>query len=194
VKDRTNEEARIIAELIVQLGRTTHDYVDGLSPAQWSALRFMSRANQFSRTVSAFAEFHSTTRGTASQTVKSLVSQGYLTRTRSTRDGRSVIFDLTDAGHAALTRDPCAALVSAAAELPATARGHLSSGLERLLGTLERDSRLRQFGTCGACAHIVRQDSSRAGKQRFKCELRGEYLDELEVTQTCINFCSNKKR
>ena len=71
---------RTIAELVVQLGRITHGhgYTEGLTPAQWSALRYLSRANRFSRTVSAFAEFHATTRGTASQTVKCLVAQGYL--------------------------------------------------------------------------------------------------------------------
>ena len=56
--------ARAITELVVQLGRIAHGdgYTGGLTPAQWSALRYLSRANRFSRTVSAFAEFHATTR------------------------------------------------------------------------------------------------------------------------------------
>ena len=45
-------------------------YGGELSPAQWMALRFFSRANSFSRTPSAFAEFQATTRGTASQAIK----------------------------------------------------------------------------------------------------------------------------
>ena len=194
MKETANEEAREIAELIVQLGRTTHNYVEGLSPAQWNVLRYMSRANQSSRTASAFAEFHATTRGTASQTVKSLVSQGYLSRKKSKRDGRSVIFDLTDAGKTVLSRDPCSALVSAAAELPATTRSHLTNGLERLLGHLVEESHVRQFGACSACALVVGQSSPRKRNRRFQCELSGEALDEDELTQTCVNFRSSKTK
>jgi DNA-binding MarR family transcriptional regulator len=157
-------------------------------------LRFLSRANQFSRTVSAFAEFHATTRGTASQTVKSLVSRGYLSRTKSKRDGRSVIFDLTEAGRAVLSRDPCSALVSAAGELPATTRNQLTKGLERLLGRLVEKTNVRPFGTCGECAFVADRGSRRKGKRRPECELRGESLDESELTQTCVNFCSSDKK
>ena len=191
MKKNPTETARTIAELIVQLGRTTHDYVDGLSPAQWNVLRYMSRANQFSRTVSAFAEFHATTRGTASQTVKSLVSQGYLSRTKSKRDSRSVILDLTDAGRAALLHDPCSALVSAAAELPATTRGQLTSGLERLLGRLADNSKIHPFGACGDCSHVASKESPRKKTRRYECALSNEPLGEAELTQTCINFCSS---
>ena len=191
---KPNEEARVIAELIVQLGRTTHDYVEGLSPAQWSVLRFLSRANRFSRTVSSFAEFHATTRGTASQTVKSLVSQGYLTRTKSQRDGRSVILDLTDAGWTVLSRDPCSALVGATAELPTATQNHLTKGLRRLLERLAQESNVRPFGDCGDCAHVTHRDSRRKGRQRFECELNSERLDEAELTQVCVYFRSSNKK
>ena len=40
--------------------------------AQLMALRFFARANSFSRTPSAFAEFQATTRGTALQAIKAL--------------------------------------------------------------------------------------------------------------------------
>jgi hypothetical protein len=61
--------ARETAELLLLVGRLVQaDGYDGeLSPAQWMALRFFARANSFSRTPSAFAEFQATTRGTASQ-------------------------------------------------------------------------------------------------------------------------------
>ena len=126
----------VVAELISQLGRIAHGegFVGGLTPVQWSVLRYFSRANQFSRTVSAFAEFHGTTRGTASQTVKSMVNRGYLIRTRSRRDGRSVRLDLTGKGEKALADDPFEILVRAARALSPTAR----SSLERALGRMVR--------------------------------------------------------
>src|ERR1035437_6770985 len=84
--------ARETAELLVQVGRLVQaeGYDGELSPAQWMALRFFARANPFSRNPSAFAEFQATTRGTATQTIKSLEAGGYLVRQPSKADGRSV--------------------------------------------------------------------------------------------------------
>ena len=63
-----------IAELLVHIGRSARgeDSDSDLTAAQWTALRFFARANRVSRTPSAFASFQATTRGTASQTLKSL--------------------------------------------------------------------------------------------------------------------------
>ena len=71
--------ARETAELLLQVGRLiqAEGYDGELSPAQWMALRFFARANPFSRTPSAFAEFQATTRGTATQTIKALEAGGY---------------------------------------------------------------------------------------------------------------------
>ena len=72
--------ARETAELLLLVGRLVQaeGYDGELSPAQWMALRFFARANSFSRTPSAFAEFQATTRGTASQAIKALEAGGYL--------------------------------------------------------------------------------------------------------------------
>src|SRR5260370_39056276 len=72
--------ARETAELLLQVGRLVQaeGYDGELSPAQWMALRFFARANSFSRTPSAFAEFQATTRGTATQALKALETAGYL--------------------------------------------------------------------------------------------------------------------
>ena len=89
--------ARETAELLVQVGRLVQaeGYDGELSPAQWMALRFFARANLFSRPPSAFAEFQATTRGTATQTIKSLEAGGYLVRQPSKVDKRSVSLRLT---------------------------------------------------------------------------------------------------
>src|SRR5271168_1160484 len=106
---------RETAELLLQVGRLVQavGYRGGLSPAQWMALRFFARANQFSRNPSAFAEFQATTRGTASQAIKALEAGGYLVRQRSEADGRSVALRLTDEGQEANARDPFEVLVRA---------------------------------------------------------------------------------
>ena len=111
--------ARETAELLLLVGRLVQaeGYDGELSPAQWMALRFFARANSFSRTPSAFAEFQATTRGTASQAIKALEAGGYLVRQRSEADGRSVTVRLTDKGNEVIARDPFEVLVRAVESL-----------------------------------------------------------------------------
>ena len=89
--------ARETAALLLQAARIVQaaGYDGELSPAQWMALRFFASANRFSRTPSALSDFQSTTRGTATQTIKALVAGGYLRQQKSKADGRSVNLQLT---------------------------------------------------------------------------------------------------
>src|SRR5262249_56035766 len=89
--------ARETAELLLLVGRLVQadGYEGELSPAQWMALRFFARANSFSRTPSAFADFQATTRGTASQAIKALEAGGDLARPRSPAGGRSLPLPLS---------------------------------------------------------------------------------------------------
>src|ERR1700731_3329004 len=116
--------ARETAELLLQVGRLVQaeGYDGELSPAQWMALRFFARANPFSRTPSAFAEFQATTRGTATQAIKALEAGGYLVRQPFKTDGRSVSLRLTSKGKKALARDPFEVLVRAVDSLDTTER------------------------------------------------------------------------
>ena len=179
-----------VAELIAQLGRIAHGegFVGGLTPAQWSALRYFSRANRFSRTVSAFAEFHATTRGTASQTAKSLVNQGYLTRTRSERDGRSARLDLTEKGKAALADDPLEILAGAARALSPTARMSLESALERMVRHVAQEYGRCPFGMCPSCMHLRGDGSCVEGRPPYECGFLDEPLKNDELDQVCVNF------
>jgi DNA-binding MarR family transcriptional regulator len=181
---------RAVAELIAHLTRIAYGdgFVGGLTPAQWTALRYLACANRFSRTPSAFAEFHGTTRGTASQTTKSLVAQGYLVRTRSEADGRSAHLDLTDKGRAILADDPFQTLVQAAGALSPGDRDHLANALERMLGHVARERGKRPFGNCTTCEHLEGDGCCRDGKPPYECGYVGEALTEAELQQLCINF------
>lgn len=181
---------RVAADLIAQLGRIAHGegFVGGLTPAQWSVLRYVSRANRFSRTVSAFAEYHATTRGTASQTIKSLVNQGYLNRTRSERDGRSVRLDLTEKGQTALADDPYEILVRAALSLSPTARIGLERVLERMIRHVAQEVGRCPFGTCPSCRHLRGDGSCVDGAAPYECESLDEPLTEDDLDQICVNF------
>ncbi len=175
---------RRVAELALQLGRAAYGEgsAESLTPAQWMALRYFARANRFSRTVSAFAEFHSTTRGTASQTVKSLVERGYLTRTRSERDGRSATFNLTEKTRRKLTGDPFEAVVRAALSLSPTQRGRTASGLRRILQKLALERERPALGMCTLCGHLATSEG-----RGFRCRLMREPLAAAELEQLCIH-------
>lgn len=181
---------RAIAELIYQLGRFVQGegFVAGLTPAQWTALRYFARANRFSRTVSAFADFHATTRGTASQTVKSLVTQGYLTRVRSSKDGRSASLNVTAKGHEVLADDPFDSLVRAVSDVSPEGRRHLTTGLARVLDHLTRERGKRPFGTCPSCRHLETEEPGRLSEAPCACSLMAEPLSEQELDEICVNF------
>ncbi len=139
---------RALAELLAQVGRAAYRVSSDQdrTPAQWMALRYLSRANRFSRTVSAFADYHATTRGTASQTVKRLIEQGYVTRVPSARDGRSVRLDLTKKGRGALLDDPLEALVRSVDSIPGRNRTDMTRRLERVLEHMAASEVARERG------------------------------------------------
>ena len=89
-----------ISELVDRIGRIVHaiQFANGLNPAQWEALRFLSRANGYSRSPGALAEYLGSTKGTVSQTLIALESKGYVIRNRSETDRRSIKIELTDEG------------------------------------------------------------------------------------------------
>jgi len=181
---------RAAADLVLRLSRAAlgEGFVEALTSAQWMALRYFSRANRFSRTVSAFAEFHATTRGTASQTVKGLIKQGYLARIPSDTDGRSARVDLTDNAKAILARDPFEAVVDAAEALPGRLRGQLVKLLERMLGHVARQCSRPSFGICASCAHLRSGERRRSDPCRYQCGLLNEPLAAEETKQICISF------
>ncbi len=173
-----------VAELVAQLGRMTYggSFVNGLTPAQWTALRYFFRANRFSRTMSAFAEFHATTRGTASQTIKSLTQSSYLTRKRSMTDGRSAYFNLTHKSKKMLSENPFETLVAAASVLSNSEYRTVTRSLERMLSILAQQQNKCLFGMCTNCKYFQEDESV------YMCMLMDEPLEEAEIKQLCVNF------
>lgn len=186
--------SRAIAELVFHLGRiaTGEGLVEGLTAAQWAALRYFAQANRFSQTPSAFAAFHGTTRGTASQTIKSIETLGYLTRMRSEDDRRSVRLVLTEKARDILVNDPLGSLVRAADSLPQSVRGHFANTLQRMLGHVTQERGKPPFGTCTSCQYLESNDCSREGQAPYECGLTSDPLLLEELDGICINFVSGK--
>ena len=189
-----NMDSRAIAELVLHLGRIASGeaLVEGLTPVQWAGLRYFARANRFSRTPSAFAAFHGTTRGTASQTIKNLEAQGYLTRMRSEADRRSVRLVLTDKARAILENDLFETLVRAADALPTGVRGHFANALQRMVGQVALERGKPTFGSCASCTHLEGDDCSREKQEPYVCGFSSEPLLLEELDGICINFVQGK--
>ena len=200
--------ARETAELLLVVGRLvqTEGYDGELSPAQWMALRFFARANSFSRTPSAFAEFQATTRGTASQAIKALEAGGYLVRQRSQADGRSVTLRLTNKGNKVIARDPFEVLVRAVGSLDAEVRAAMHDALHRVLTTVAASGAHRHLGVCQDCAYLSGETRcsstsaptpphhSRAAKAplarggRGACLLFGVPIEPEDAHLLCVHF------
>src|SRR5262249_7676866 len=191
--------ARETAELLLLVGRLVQadSYEGELSPAQWMALRFFARANSFSRTPSAFAEFQATTRGTASQAIRALEAGGYLVRQRSKADGRSVMLRLTDKGHEVIARDPFEALVRAVGSLDRQEQTAMRNALRRVLTSLAASGTHQHFGVCRECAPLsgeINPDSKSASRSIPGCLLFGAPIEPEDAVLLCVHFQPKSER
>jgi DNA-binding MarR family transcriptional regulator len=178
------KRAETLAALLAHIGRAGDRaaLMDGLTAAQWNALRYFAEANAISRTVSALARFCATTRGPASKTVKALIDSGHLARRRSPDDGRSSRIDLTGKGRDVIARDPFNGLIAAIGRLPADERRALDSATDRLLAAMPRGDGTC-FGTCPTCDHF-----NQPAPDRYACAWRGIALDPTETDQICAAY------
>jgi DNA-binding MarR family transcriptional regulator len=177
-----------IAELLVYLGRAARGTGarSYLTAAQWTAMRFFARANHVSRTPSAFASFHATTRGTASQVIKTLMQKGYLIRHEAVDDRRSVRLDLTDSGQTIMQDDPLRDLTQAIDQLEGNLRTALRQALPALAGELAKIRDTVAFGTCGDCRHFSTSDAA------HYCACVGAELALADLGRLCVNFAAGK--
>ena len=181
-------DAEDIAELVVYLGRAARgaDAGSELTAAQWTAMRFFSRANHFSRTPSAFASFHATTRGTASQIIKFLMLRGYLVRYGAVDDRRSVRLDLTSSGKSIMHHDPLCKLTEAVDKLDGTLRKALRQSLPALAGEFAKVRDTVAFGTCNDCRYF-----SCCGAVSY-CACVGAELAQADLGCLCVNFAASE--
>jgi DNA-binding MarR family transcriptional regulator len=172
------------------MGRASRseDGQSDLTAAQWACLRFFSRANASTRTPSGFAAFQATTRGTASQIIKSLEARGLIARAKADGDGRSVRVDLTGAGRALVSRDPLGALIGAIATLPASDSAKFLGTLSRLTSQIANLRQGAAFGTCPDCNHFTASGSG------GYCACMAAPLAAEDTAKLCGSYCREALR
>lgn len=156
--------------------RAANSWQDDLNPSQRAALEYLGRANRFSRSPSQVADYLASTRGTVSQTLKSLLRKGLVEEVRSETDKRWISYEVTPQGFAHLSADQKAStlvdLTDGEAEL-------LTNLLERFLHAMLAQRGGRSFGICSTCKY----HSQRKGGGY--CQLLEIDLLPAEVGQIC---------
>ena len=108
-------------------------YADGLYPAQWTALRYFSKANDGSRTASALARFQGFANGPVSRTVRTLISKGLLRKAANQPVGRAEHLEITDDARSILKHDPTSAIAHAIAGLSDDEKAALEHALKEVI-------------------------------------------------------------
>ncbi len=169
-----------IRELINRLARLdmTQAWQGDLNPTQSAVLDYLSRANRFSRSPSHVADYLGTTRGTISQSLKSLSQKGYVVEGRSHTDKRTIRFELTKKGQDVAFAPSMTA--DAVGRMDDSSREMLITSLEKLLVPLLKENGGRPFGICNKCRHYD------ARKSVGFCTLLSEKLSTADATQICF--------
>lgn len=130
--------AQGIAALTEQLSRILHSegYVEGLYPAQWTALRYFSQALPSSRTTAELARYQGMSLGPVARTVRTLVEKGLLARVANPHSRRADLITVTGSGQKLLTRDPRNRIAAIVETLPDGQKAALAQALEGFVGGL----------------------------------------------------------
>ncbi len=143
-------------ELLLRLERVARlmradSHAGGLNPVQWEALRYLARCNRFSNSPMALAKYLDSTKGTVSQTVKSLEMKGLTAKATRENERRSVTLTLTEKGTAALENDPLMEFMKAIDGLGGKTRRRLAKGIDSILEAETRRRGIQDFGACLTC-------------------------------------------
>jgi predicted transcriptional regulator len=184
--------ARETVELLVQAARIWHfeGSRHGLRDREWTALRFLARANRFSRTPSALANFVGTTRGTASQIVKVLEKKGFLVR-KPAEDKRSVILCVTAQGEKFLGHDPINVLVKAIAALGVERQTSSRDALRQALDWLDVTQHRQHADICKECTFLTENSAEAVAgnaSPQFTCRFFRTAITPDEAALLCANF------
>lgn len=153
----------------------------GLQVVHLQALSYLARANRYSNTAVALADFLGTSKGTLSQTLQLLNEKGLVRRELDAADRRVVRLSLSARGRKAVDgltfAQPWAAAVNT---LPPGAARSADRALTAMLMALQRTTGSLSFGTCRSCGHFRVE-----GEATFRCGLTGEPLSERDATLIC---------
>ena len=171
-----------ILPLLERISRVLHNegHSNGLKPTQWEALRYLARANIYSRNPTALTAYLGMTKGTVSQTLNALTRKKLVEKTTGV-DRRQVRIDLTPAGLEILSRDPLHNFASSLSALSAPQKHELNEALRLFLHEALEARNGKPFGACKTCRYF--QTDTKDGSAT--CGLLNVRLDVSEYGKIC---------
>ena len=151
---------------------------EGIQAIQLEVLQYLERANRYSDTPAAVAEYLNLTKGTVSQSILRLEEKRYLRRHPDPADGRVVRLKLTPKGRRVARSIWQESLETAIRENQGGQT--LAEGLEFILRAIQRANGLRSFGACDTCRHFTREPGG-----HFRCGLTAEPLSKTDRLLIC---------
>ena len=167
------------AEILERLNRMIRaaERAEGLAPAEWECLRYMGRANRFSRFPMAASEYLAIPEKLVKQTLGSLVQKGLMRANNKGVVPGKEHFDLTSQGAAMLRGDP---LIWIAFDVcGGNGHDHAYDALETVLNHLLAEYNGRAFGSCETCSNYEFSRDHGAGCRVFSVGLSKQDREKI---------------
>lgn len=183
-----NAPAAELLELVERLGNLIQVELrraageEGLQAVHLQALAYLDRANRYSNTPQALAEYLGSTKGTVSQSLLLLYRRGLIERRPDPKDGRVVRLGLSAKGKKLLRR---AAALEKAWQMAIDCQDEAAieaavQVLRQTLTDFQRQRGGRSFGVCRTCRHFLQE-----GAGGFRCGLTSESLTLQDSERLC---------
>lgn len=153
----------------------------GLQPVHFQVLNYLSRANKYSNTPAAVANYLGMTRGTVSQSLIILEKKGFIEKIPDNNDKRVVHLHLLPEGVAVLKQARPSDLFDGATAILRNSDNPPSDAnvFQQALTALQKANQSQSFGVCKTCRNFSEKDGE------FFCQLTQEKLTTGDSEQIC---------
>ena len=177
----------VLLELVERLGHMMRSELrksasdESLQPVHLQALVYLSKANRYSNTPQALADYLGLTKGTVSQTLLLLDRRGLIERFEDDIDRRVVRLRLSSAGERLLYESqPALAWQNATRNISPNRIRNAVSALREALETLQEDNEGTMFGDCQTCSYC-----QKLSQRIYRCGRMGDRLSGPETRRIC---------
>lgn len=187
VEARLDKNPLVLLELVERLGNLMRTELrktgadESLQPVHLQALIYVSKANRYSNTPQALADYLGLTKGTVSQTLLLLDRRGLIERFEDDIDRRVVRLRLSSAGEQFLAESqPALAWQNATRNISPNRIRNATSALREALVTLQVDNEGTVFGECNTCSWC-----QKLSQRIYRCGRMGDRLSGPETRKIC---------
>jgi MarR family transcriptional repressor of emrRAB len=187
MEERLDKNPLVLLELVERLGNLMRTELrktgsdESLQPVHLQALIYISKANRYSNTPQALADYLGLTKGTVSQTLLLLDRRGLIERFEDDIDRRVVRLRLSSSGERYLAESqPALAWQNATRNISPNRIRNATSALREALITLQEDNEGTTFGACQTCTWC-----QKLSQRIYRCGRMGDRLSGPETRKIC---------